>query len=437
MPRFFDSLSISQEMISRQTDGFPEKFEAAITDCMTELFKTKASSLKKDNPALVNLTQLINTRFGINVLIVTNSTLAAAWPVYLNTSTTMLLPYERGLEYERVMYEENRKHTRSAVTGSVDFEHAKVSGGFSEVTCCLYINFSKCRRFWSVKQIAGIMLHEIGHLFYSFAFSSRMNAVNMILDKLTKKKLDTGKVDLDLMFVELSKVNPDLKKEDLEELTIQGKLIPGPRVLEILGISVHESNRKSAYNNNSFEMLADHFAASFGYSEALGTALQHFTTKRYSPMWLLTVTADVIGVVRTLLFLFIPWTIARLFAILIGFGLYNKRASWFFGPPTSNSANTMLYDYDPDRTIRLKNHLIEQLKDTDLSPKDTKIAIEQIRTLDNIAKTQISGKTIVAKLYDAVDPLSRQATKDLAYQQLLEQLSANPLYVEAAKLRTT
>jgi hypothetical protein len=102
---------------------------------------------------------------------------------------------------------------------------------------------------------------------------------------------------------------------------------------------------------------------------------------------------------------------------------------------SGESGRDYTYDKLKLRYVRLRNDMIESLKDQKLSPKEMKPIVDNIYVMDGIIKDTMEYNTILDGFLNVFWSSDRNAGRSIREEQLLEELSANPLFIKSAELR--
>ncbi len=323
-------------------------------------------------------------------------------------------------------------------TGMINLSTAKVGGMFSKYTHNLYLDLSNLFNYYKLTpgQVTAIMLHELGHAFTYYEYSNRLESTNQVLqtvfEELTSKKANKN---ITYVYKELAKY--DIKEKDIDAIVnSQNEIIMGTRLF-MVAVGIYKSQLSiGKYDETASEQSADQFAARFGYGGELGIALGKIYGDN-TPEHNSAIRAN-INIAVTLLIGFWLLILAVTVLTLSAFGVF---VSVYFSAFViimfmfSGTANRdMTYDNVIDRYKRIRQELINQLKDIDLLPKDTRTIIESIQSVDEIIKDAKPYRHIFQILSDLLVPSNAAAKSDIEMQQLLENLANNDLFLKSAEL---
>lgn len=469
MSKLFTHLSseqqVAMEMIDFQHDSYAMSVEVLFSEIIDD-FRNNAPTARNLNkhPALRKIEEITFKRTGIKLNIVTTSHVAAVLPFYPNEYSVFLDESLRGKIYSGSygwMNPQGEKLIKSALEkkGTVDTKTCKVTGIFSEYTNPIYINIKVLTQLkLNAAEITAVFLHELGHAFSSFEYSNRLNRTNQVLADLLQKTTNKKEMSKDYLFKELKILNPKTTNEELDKIFSGDNIILGTTTFNFMKEMIESQLPSDYYNANSFETLADNFAARWGYGKELVTSLEKFQDKSiFNPEQsrfgqaiasvstviliigccyfflqlvgasiVLTLGAVAAATASAALLAFYSILVTCLVGLIVG--VYILSHSSTFVP--------MTYDDLKYRYQRIRNQLIEMLKDTDLPKKQTTEVIDQVKVLDEIVAKTNNYKNLVTIILDFFTPGDKEVKDDMKMQRLLEELSANDLYLKAAQLRT-
>jgi len=423
------------ETITVQDDGFGERLESLMRllceDINHNVITRPSDTI--DHPVLKKLESEIFSRLGIKAKIITTSHAAAVIPFYANKNHVFLNEYIRGdfniREQQKLL--KNMQGKR----GTVDLDKAKVTGIFSEYVHPVYLNF-----FFLVKtmgmsaaQIAAVTLHELGHAFYACYYANRTDETNQVLASIAKNIMGTETGEVEYIYRELEKINPSVTKGEIDKMLNGPRVVAGATWFKIVVGIVRSQFVDDTYNQTAFEQRADNFAARFGYGKEIVLALDklyQFAPEKNSSMRLFVqmVSATTFIVGCLLIFSLIATAsvgVALFFAVMKFIMLQTHR----------EDMKDHTYDNLKMRYLRIRQDVIDQLKDKELDKTQVKEMIDVITELDYSIKTTSTVKVLPEYVANFLFSGARQAEKSITDQQLMEELASNELFVQAAQFR--
>lgn len=431
------SLSIALEQIDFQSRSFGDKLTILVSGIYDKFSEGSIRSKDLAASAEVKLIEdLILKEKGIKVKLIVNSMLAATLPFYYNKNFNLMEDFFRGhfvIDYqEKIIKEADNKK------GYVDLKNAKVSGIFSEGPCMLYINFYALYRGYGLTaaETTAIMLHELGHDFAAFYFSDRFTRTNQVLAAASREIFKkNGKKNLDYLFKELKKVNEKVTIAEADAIINGDRIIAGVKWHKFLIDTVMSEMANDKYNDNSFEQLADSFAARHGYGKELVTGLDKLSIQsgaidKFRSLRMINAAIDAIYYIITPFILISTFPLmpilTTIVAIIIAIG--------FVGEGEGHRDNT--YDELKYRYQRIRNELVTMLKDESVSKDIVTQYVEHIKVIDKAIDGTENAWSLGRTLSNFLFSSNRDAKRSKEYQQTIESLVANDIFLQAAKLKT-
>lgn len=434
MSLFAESIVIAEERIDFQNDSFGSDLEVLVSQLMADVASGEAKGNLDKYPVIAKMETLILRRLGLKVNLITNKYLAAVFPFYSNKNHIFLDAMIRG----QLSLPDQNKAIKNFESneGSVNLKSAKVSGIFSEYEHPVFVNF---RQLIEMKfenyEITAIILHELGHAFSACYYSDRTDRTNQVLANVHRVITGT-RTDKDLEYVyrEISKLTENVKKEEIDTIMNGTRVVAGATWFKLMIRVVRSQMSDDKYNDSSFEEMADSFAGRFGYGKALALSLDRLHgedyNKNHSSLALCYVMdfACIAGMVGMVL-----GGIAMGAFMPFIFGVY---MSLSYVALSGEDAIDYTYDDLKNRHKRIRNNIVEQLKDSDLDPKLVKTILENVYAVDAAIETTYQYRNLGTKINNLIFKNSRASFNSIDSQQLMEALSANDLFVKSAEFKT-
>lgn len=316
---------------------------------------------------------------------------------------------------------------KNIVKGYVDFKHCKVDGIFKEFVNRIGINRNLFldNTDYTDQEISAIILHELGHIFTFFEYSSRLITTNQALS-LTMKCVDKNisKDKKEIIFMSIT--DNKLTKDELETLVKTNSTQTAAVI--ILGAKIRDCESElgvNLYDYTSAEYLADQFATRLGAGQYLVTGIdklsRHYKTlgRVFNSVWyggwslyfIISLTpASIVSI-----------SIIYLFLLIIKV-LSNTKAN--------------KYDDDYNRYTRIRLQNTEALKNRDLTTEEKNFYLKQNEIIENVISNYNDNKGFIDTLSYWVKPGYRKAHDFEVLQKNLERLAGNKLFDKAAKLST-
>jgi len=363
---------------------------------------------------------------------------AAVMPPQLDTNNPIVA------DLQRVMYQGNKdldlysKFLRdNELNGEFDDSNAMIKGDLSKITSPLYVTpmVFKGRAELTAYEIAAIILHELGHVYWYLRTLMRGVVVNLIADAAANRMMQMDSPQEKLRVVKdvermlNTKINQpeticnEYKKENMYMHLVTQTLLERPNITGGRG-----------FGNRSWERAADDFAARFGAAPQLASALYKmemsdwwiFRNNSYTNIYTHMV-AELINV---------SWLIVTMTSPL---GVLIGSISIMFGLITNDPGNTT-YDPPQERFEALRRNLVEELNT--LKGVNTKPANEQrqrclngIAQLDQILKTVKDKDNLYSFVLKTLTPTGRKERAAVDYQRQLESYLSNDLRIASARLQ--
>jgi len=323
------------------------------------------------------------------------------------------------------------KKAGGIIKGSVDLNSANVSGIFSEIASDIMMPYA-----WimghngtTAEENAAVTLHEVGHLFTYYEFINRSSTTNQVLAALSRGYAEADSIDKRTSLLITAKKALQLKEDGIDKLA---KSSSAEVVTSVILSNVVEKSRSelgvNIYDMNSWEYLADEFAARHQCGKHLITALDKIykqfghmsyrSKSKYVFMEALKVTAVILGLIST--------------PIVGGFALLTT----FFGLiMISTDSDAVIYDEPEARMRRIKQQIIQAMKDKRLSKDDIKRMEEDLRIVDSIMESVKDKRQWLGIMYDFLSPTGRKNRNSILLQKELEILANNELFAKAAQFK--
>lgn len=324
--------------------------------------------------------------------------------------------------------------------GTVDLVNGKLEGIFTEYTHTLFLDLRTLFAVWNMtaREVTAIVLHELGHVFTYYEYSTRVASTNQLLADLSYS-IHNNENDVkkrEYVFKELVKNNILSEKESEDLYNEIDNTILGRKLFKIYVREVSSLRDKIKYDETTSEALADNFAVRQGFGIDLVTALDHlykYSPERNKLILSMMFTSEVL-----MDFIIVPVLVTGLLinpaSLPIGLGLFLFLSMAYFASSVIDFKD-MTYDDLRQRYNRVRLGIIGQLKDKDLDKKTVKEIIENLDTVESILSEVNDTTSLKMRLGNFLLPSSRSTVKDIRHQQYLEELAYNPFFVTSAKIK--
>lgn len=325
----------------------------------------------------------------------------------------------------------------NALNGEFDDSNAMVKGDLSKITSPLYVTpeIFRGRADLTAYEIAAIILHEIGHVYWYLRTLMRGVIVNLIADAAANRMMgldsphEKMRVVKDVERMLNTKINQpeticnEYKKENIYMHLVTQTLLERPNI-----------TGGRAMGNRAWERAADDFAARFGAAPHLASALYKMEMSNW---WLLrndsytNIYTHLFSELFTLTTLVVSMTqpIGAVFTIItVAFGLL------------INDPGSTIYDPPQERFEALRRNLVEELNtlkgvNTKRAQENRDRCLKGIAQLDKILLTVKDKDNVYAFVMKTLTPNGRKERASVDYHRQLEGYLANDLRVASAKLQ--
>lgn len=428
-------LLASVEHIDHQSDDFGKRIEALLT-MLIEEENGKSDGYRNldDHPYLKKMETVIFNRLGIRVKFHTNGPAAAIMPFYSNRNHIFLHEFFRGQihmkdQVKAINAFKDRK-------GTVNLKTAKVGGIFSEYQHKLYLNIEylvkvlKC----TAGEITAALLHELGHAFSACYYADRTDTTNQVLSSILRKIINPdSKETLEYIYSEMQKVSDTVKKEQIDTILNGPRVIAGLTFFKVMVETVRSQMANDKYSETSFEQLADSFASRFGYGQYLIVTLEKIYQGHPEKSTFVFVMAHLMNVMTLAVY------VGMIFIAITGIAGIGSIYLAFLGIFMIYSSGEQFTDYTYDtlkmRYKRLRQDVVDQLKQSNIDKQTTKELLDTIYSLDAVVESTKEFKGIGTRLSNFLFSGNRAAISSIEAQQLMETLASNDLFVAAAEFK--
>lgn len=320
------------------------------------------------------------------------------------------------------------------IEGTVDYSKGTVGGMFSEIGLHLSLSDNIVTiPDMTPEELAGIVLHEIGHGWSHISLCHYKMATNLVMVAGISALVSTPDRNRKIAIM------TDLENTLGIDIPNKADLIDYEKYEEayIVMLSAYDevicsATGASAYDENMSEQIADAYAARHGAGKFVVTGLtkmnkavdnyvaQRIAERRSRENALWRALCATISTGMTLLFLPVtsPFKVKKYLKIFM-------TVNWMGG----------VYDRTKDRYIRLRNESVDALKDQTLSRKIRETILQEIKEMDEVIASVTNEYSMTAKLAVLIRSGQRKQYRAKKLQQDLEALLNNPLYITLAKMK--
>ena len=367
---------------------------------------------------------------------------ACAMPIILDTNSPFMqalksLGYGAYVDSWTTTHEKILPLVRS-LRGSIDRGRSRVTGVFTKLPTDILMGSG----LWltlrlSAEEIAAICIHEIGHVFTFFEALLQSTTTNITLASAKRdiNKMPSKEERLQLVF-EMA----DFMQAKLDNAEKLADPNTSPEVFYSIFLAARGSAPRSSagafqYDLRSSEVVADQFAARHGAGRAIATGLHKMNTAfdplLTRPIWLhylgevIKVTLAVIGVVAA--------TVSNPGMGLIVLSIFALAAMGYMANPF---VEFKIYDDPKERLDRIRKDLIQSLKTVRFDAKQRAVLVRDIEEIGELVESIHGARSLMNMLWIYVGPNRRAQFKQMRFEQELEKIVNNEIFVKAAKIQS-
>ncbi|AQT28174.1 putative virion structural protein [Vibrio phage pVa-21] len=319
-----------------------------------------------------------------------------------------------------------KKFSGNKLIGTVDKSDGRVYGGFSKLVCPVYITTALLEdKTFSNREISAIILHELGHVFAYFERLIDLVTMNYAIYTAAERMLKLESV-VDRVEV-LSEFDKYTGVKIPEKETVAKSNEKGTVYTHLACESIKQRRNvegEEVYSYRGFEFSADQYATRHGAGAELVTALDKIERKVWlNPSYiswpmhimveLIKVTVYVIGSV--LAAQSNPFTLFGTLGLLIAARPMNK-----------------LYDDPAERFKRIEGEMVAELKNRQLTEDRRQQVLTDLDIVREVSKQVSTKRSFWEATWAYVIPSGNASRKRMEFQQQLERMTNNDLYVASA-----
>lgn len=316
----------------------------------------------------------------------------------------------------------------------VDRKEGRLGGILSEIDHPIYITrgmlFNNDK--FGPREIAAVILHELGHAFSYYEGLSQYIRQNVILASNVAEFRDTSDAQTRLRIISRLKAEKLLPKEFDDSRVANAGDKYTTVVISMGQRMIAEDPNSIFHNSTTFESAADQFAIRKGAGLYLAKSLTKIY-KQYNSSafeYYFGLFVSVAMSIMSMLFV----AIGALHPVFFLFGLVSYMTALIQGAFSDALSS---YDTPRDRLKRIRTEMIGRLKKQDLSDVVRKELVKTFDSLDELLKQNDkhynANETLGKLIYDRLDSLFIRQKDAKKRQQALEDLLNNELYVSAAR----
>lgn len=439
-----NAVNVALETIAFQDSSFGEKLEAIFKE-MSE------SKLTKDVMTVLEkrMSDIVKERTGLNIALHIDSYEGR------RSGPCIYLPDFSNGDVIKGVQEIQTVATAKAFIdkiknlndkNTVDLKNAKVTGAFTQLPHNLHLAypFMVSKKF-TIKEMVAVTLHEIGHAFTCIEYSSRFCTANQVLAGMLRAKNEDDSTQEYVFGVAGEILKGDKRLFEKAEQVRDAKAITILVMNEALYRGERSATNSSYTDSVSCEQLADQFCARFGYGRHAITGSE----KIYGSMSFFDKTTGAKRVIVQLLG-FVTGPVFKALAVTLGtFGTFimtpfiislivSMCVQALMDLAIGGSTYLKTRDHAVDRAKRVREQLIEYVKNVEQDKELISKALNDIKALDGVIAqyNDEAYRDLYQVFFDFIIKSRRKAADISSLQRQLEELAANNLFIKAAELRT-
>lgn len=308
------------------------------------------------------------------------------------------------------------------VQGGVNLRTSQATGIFTKLQhrLALPLNYIVGKSY-TAAELAAITIHEVGHIFTYYEYITRSVTTNQVLAGLAKALDGTGNViEREAILLTAHKALR-LGTEGVADLAKSNntKVVEAVVLSNVMRSTASELG-SNIYDATSWEYLSDEFATRHGAGRDLVTALG----KLYQRDWNISFrSTPVFYAFEALKILFYVGNLM--------FGNFLPLVSMILISMPGNET----YDTPEARLKRIRNQIMENLKQKDLSETDSENLREDLAAVDMVLDKANDRRDIFGMFWTTVSGSQRRAWNQQELQKQLESIAANDLFLKASAIK--
>lgn len=408
---------------------------------LTDIIRLYKEKKMKRSDFEEEISRSVKKRFNINVKLKVNPTFipnACMFPVVLDERNILLdrMGWDDFFNYCSEYYVKENYRTMKKIaqgdisnTGLLDFKNARVGKLFEDLPTISELNQGLID-ILSPEEVAAVFLHEVGHYWTFLSFLGVYTYRNAIINGAVNEFLGVQSQEEKIQIIIEKKNHWDL---DIDEEHFK-KLDDKSATQVIVGSFNRNFTRALGYTQydvNTSEVIADQFAIRMGAGKHLTVGLHKIlgnnSSFRFSSNWnfffgIAKIIAGCVTVVANPLGGIFMLAMGAL-GIADAFSNAQATAGW-------------TYDNNKDRFRRIYQEEITRLKSEQHDPEVLKLLLTNLDIMKKIVDKVAEEKSIPLSILRWVSSDFRSQEARKQYQQAVEELIANQLYVTSAKFKT-
>ncbi len=274
----------------------------------------------------------------------------------------------------------------------------------------------------TASEIAAVTLHEIGHVFNYYEWLLKTASTNVVLDAAWKAYSKANDAEVKLRIIDYTSKCLELDEAHQPKGT---ELRSKDQFFTLYLTSVLPTIRANlgnvAYDVRNSEQAADQFAARHGAARDLTTALAKmdgpFALHRYSKLTFVLVSAVNAAIA---LLVSLSWPLVGVAIVIV-----------LLATLASSDFNHEDYDTPKQRNAKLMGEIVSALKNDGIDPNERAKLLNDYEVLKELDSKIQEHTGLFSLVWRNLTSYRRNQHSLMKFQQELEQLTNNELYVKA------
>jgi hypothetical protein len=466
-------ISFEEMMVARQDTGRMDPLRDLVGDMRSDLLYNRLANPAIEKKYAAEMSEVMRDLFGINITLVCPeryNNMGIIVPNFGKESTLYSSLRNQSQVYDGdeawKAYQKQNYAALSQDPGVIDFNAARVSGGFSKMGAFLLIDVLAFFPRLKTDELVAIILHEIGHLFEFFSTAHRTRRVMTVLNNIGIAQFRAPKAErinvLKLKLLEASRTGelPEDEVQDFLDYTGNDSYALMTRLTSLAVAATIDPDQKIPTSSKfrklhevSNEQTADAFVSRLGYGGALATGLTKSSVdSKLSVVYRPSDTAQQsvnsmieLGHITSLMIfgsgiiaigLSLPLIIGSVVGSLV-LELGRHIANTVLHAKSRDSID-MRYDTPLTRMVKILENEIDMLRllhnDKNAPKNAVKAKLKEIAIVQSVIEGRSEKSSIYSIMAEFFHKGSRTIAEDLKLRNSMEALARNKLYVESIKI---
>ena len=333
--------------------------------------------------------------------------------------------------------------TNGKFVGVVDKKKGKFLGDFSKMRIPVFITTALLSNEWfSPGEVAAAIMHEVGHVASYFERILDITSMNYAAAYVAERILKTGTDVERIKLISEFEKNTNTVIRDKETIveSENGQAIFTHLVLEATKQRRNEEGDE-VYSFRGFEFSSDQFVTRHGAGRDLSTLiakLDNMSLGRSSQPWVLHIAIQLslagLAVAGIVMGSAAVGSIIMTFPNIQNIGLALLAVLWIL--KATGGDYVKIYDDPKERLVRIRNEMVGQLKEAETTAQREQL-VHDIAFVTEAMKATVDKPTWYEFVRTYLPTDYRKEKNSREFQQTLEKLMNNDLFVAAATLEST